>query len=235
MVHGSATTHRCFDLVADGFADHFRVLRYDRRGHGASGDSEDWSFRREVDDLIELASEAAAGSRVRVVGYSFGGSIALHAAASRPSLFGPLVLYEPPFGVPGLITCADDVLVLLDEGRQDDAARTFITTTFGLSDGVVDAMQRHPLWADTDATVHNLRRELPVVTALGPPALASPQPAVAILLTHPDSNRAFAAISEVLVATLGAVVVPIPGMSHFAMATEPERFVEAALAHLVWQ
>ncbi|HSO95066.1 MAG TPA: alpha/beta hydrolase [Acidimicrobiia bacterium] len=173
FVHGGATTHRCFDLVPDGLAGHFTVVRFDRRGHGASGDANSWSFQREVEDLVELASDVGSGSGVRVVGYSFGASIALHAAASSPRLFGPLVVYEPPFGVPGLISCADEVLALLDEDRLDDAARTFITTTFGIGDGAVEAMERHPLWADTRATIHNLRRELPVIAALGPPPVAS--------------------------------------------------------------
>ncbi|MGH7393900.1 MAG: alpha/beta fold hydrolase, partial [Candidatus Rokuibacteriota bacterium] len=36
FVHGSWSSHRTWDLVVPGLAQHFRVAAYDRRGHSGS-------------------------------------------------------------------------------------------------------------------------------------------------------------------------------------------------------
>jgi pimeloyl-ACP methyl ester carboxylesterase len=73
----------------------FRLLVPDRRGFGASPDVDDpkWTSDRPVDaeDVLGLLSEA----RAHLVGHSYGGVVAMLAAAARPDLVQSLTLIEP--------------------------------------------------------------------------------------------------------------------------------------------
>ncbi|MFF4428478.1 alpha/beta fold hydrolase [Streptomyces sp. NPDC001513] len=78
---------------------HEAVL-YDLRGHGrterpASG----YDSRTAVRDLFALLGALGLGQRpVHLVGNSYGGTLALHAALARPDLVAGLTLLEPPLG-----------------------------------------------------------------------------------------------------------------------------------------
>ncbi len=72
--------------------DH-RVLRYDRRGYGRSTPHPGpFSMPHQVDDLLELLG----GRRAILIGHSYGGNVALAAAARRPDLVRGVVVYESP-------------------------------------------------------------------------------------------------------------------------------------------
>ena len=71
----------------------FTVVRYDRRGRGASTDTPPYTPAREVDDLAALI--AAVGGPARLYGYSSGGLVALYGAAAGLDLHR-LALLEPP-------------------------------------------------------------------------------------------------------------------------------------------
>jgi pimeloyl-ACP methyl ester carboxylesterase len=232
VVHGSATTHQCFDAIVERLAEEFSVVAYDRRGHGDSGDAATWSFQREVDDLLELADHVADGGAVRLLGYSFGGAISLEAARCSGSPIQRLVVYEPPYGVDGLVESAPAVAALLDAGRWDDAARLFITETFHLSDSLVDAMTRHPMWDVTLKVLPNLARELPVVVSSTTPAPHPAFPPTRTLVAEMGGNPGFRKIADALEVALGSHTVTVPGAPHFAMATAPEQFASAVIAHL---
>ena len=231
LVHGSATTHRCFDLVVEAFAIVFSVIRYDRRGHGASTDGPTWSFRREVEDLLELGAALADGTPMSVLGYSFGGAIALE-AAREPGRVERLVVYEPPYGVAGMIEHAPDILALLEQDRRDEAARLFITRTFHVNDRLVEAMSHHPMWQVSLDVLPNLMREVPVVVASATPPPHPQFPPTRTLVAESGGNPGFRTIARALEDALGAHTVAVPGAPHFAMATAPETFAEVALAHL---
>src|SRR6267378_5270942 len=70
------------------------VLNYDRRGRGASGDSQPYAVEREVEDLDALIREA--GGAARVFGYSSGANLALQAAAGGLNIT-KLAVYDAPF------------------------------------------------------------------------------------------------------------------------------------------
>src|SRR5207237_4523757 len=72
------------------------VLNYDRRGRGASGDTQPYAVEREVDDLDALIREA--GGAAHAFGYSSGANLALEGAA-RGLNITKLALYEAPFMV----------------------------------------------------------------------------------------------------------------------------------------
>ncbi len=81
-------------------ADH-RVLRYDRRGYGRSGQcGPPWNVEANIDDLVDLLEAQldrdGARSSAVIFGHSFGGNVALGLAARRPDLADAVIVYETP-------------------------------------------------------------------------------------------------------------------------------------------
>ena len=114
LIHGLVLdSHASFYLsVAPALGKQARVLLYDLRGHGRSEQpATGYSMDDMVADLVgildacELATEP-----VVLVGNSFGGQIALRAAARYPARVRALVLIDPQLGIP-------DFRAELAEGR----------------------------------------------------------------------------------------------------------------------
>jgi pimeloyl-ACP methyl ester carboxylesterase len=95
MVHGDWLSQRTWDRVVPQLAESFRVVTYDRRGHGESErPSEQGSVRENVADcagLIEHLGLAPAW----VAGQSGGGQMALWFAGERPDLLRGIAAHEP--------------------------------------------------------------------------------------------------------------------------------------------
>ena len=71
----------------------FRVLRYDRRGYGRSSRTtvrSTWTARSPI------SSRLLAGRPAVLVGHSYGGNVALAAAARHPELVAGVAVYETP-------------------------------------------------------------------------------------------------------------------------------------------
>src|SRR5690606_5618935 len=89
----------------------------------------------DADDLIALIEALGVGP-VHLVGHSAGGHAALIAAVKRPDLLRSLVLAEGGFlvppgpGNPGAIA-SQSARALIEAGRYEEAARTFIDATSG--------------------------------------------------------------------------------------------------------
>jgi pimeloyl-ACP methyl ester carboxylesterase len=96
FVHGSWGNHHNWDRVVPRFAERYRVVTYDRRGHSQSerppGQGSVNEDAADLATLIEVLDLAPA----HVIGNSFGAVIALRTAATRPELFRSLVVHEPP-------------------------------------------------------------------------------------------------------------------------------------------
>lgn len=94
LVHGTMDRSASFGRVVRSLDDH-RVVRYDRRGYGRSGDlGPPTSFAQQVDDLLEIVE--SANVPVVVAGHSSGGTIALGACARDSRRIAGLVVYECP-------------------------------------------------------------------------------------------------------------------------------------------
>lgn len=85
LLHGLASNARIWDLVAPLLARRYRVFALDQRGHGLSDKPDDgYDFPTIVRDLAAFV-DALALERPALVGHSWGASVALQYAASRPA------------------------------------------------------------------------------------------------------------------------------------------------------
>jgi len=146
LLHGSSGTRRAWDTLRPYLADSFSLYVPDRRGRGDSSDGEEYSLAREAADLRALV-EAVNGTPT-VFGHSFGGLVALTAAAEIT--IDHLVLYEPPVLVG---EHSDDNLAArmearLEAGQRQDAMRLFIEENGSVSD-----VARLPWWPE-EANLH---------------------------------------------------------------------------------
>jgi pimeloyl-ACP methyl ester carboxylesterase len=142
-LHANASSSSQWRGLSERLAPSFHVLTPDSYG---SGKSPRWPDR-----TIGLADEAAllepvfaaAGEPFVLVGHSYGGAVALVAAAQRPGRVRALVLYEPtlfalvnratppPNDVDGIRETVQRAGAELDAGRPAGAAECFIDFWMG--------------------------------------------------------------------------------------------------------
>ncbi len=89
LVHGGLVDRRLWDHQFDALSRRFRVIRYDWRGYGRSGDAEGACAHHE--DLLGLMT-ALDVPAAALVGNSFGGAYAVDAALTAPDRVTALVL-----------------------------------------------------------------------------------------------------------------------------------------------
>jgi pimeloyl-ACP methyl ester carboxylesterase len=82
LVHGTAGDHTTFRVVGPSLATTIAIAAIDRRGRGASGDTDPYAIEREFEDVAVVAEQLASetGGPVAVFGHSYGGRCALGAA-----------------------------------------------------------------------------------------------------------------------------------------------------------
>ncbi len=101
LIHGYTHNKRTWNLQMNSLRDHFRILRYDRRGWGASSGYAD--VTADPKDLALLLDHLDISS-AHILGHSQGGHVALRFAMSYPEKVDRLVLYGTPapagFGIP---------------------------------------------------------------------------------------------------------------------------------------
>ncbi len=104
LLHGGLSS--CDDLlgtVGPTLAEHFRIVAFDRRGHGRTGDT-DAPFHY-ADMATETVSvlHTVVGGPAHLVGFSDGGNIALLVALDHPELVGKVVPIGANFHYSGLL------------------------------------------------------------------------------------------------------------------------------------
>jgi pimeloyl-ACP methyl ester carboxylesterase len=93
VIHGSMDRSAGMLKLSRRLDSEFRVLRYDRRGYGRSfPHTGPFTMDAQVADLVGLLD----GRRAVLVGHSYGGNVALAAAARHPSLVAGVAVYETP-------------------------------------------------------------------------------------------------------------------------------------------
>lgn len=94
LVHGMAGNHTRWELfdVRPRLAEQTTVYAMDRRGHGESGDTEEYALKREFEDVAAVVD--SIDEPVHLLGHSHGGLCVLEAAL-RTDNVASLIVYEP--------------------------------------------------------------------------------------------------------------------------------------------
>ncbi|MFF7299727.1 alpha/beta fold hydrolase [Streptomyces sp. NPDC008265] len=110
LVHAGVADHRMWDAVVPSLAERYTVVRYDLRGFGASAPPA--GPFDEADDLLRLLDHLGL-DRVRLVGASWGGRVAVEFAVAHPDRVRSLALLSPPW--PGFDWSAE--MIAYDEAE----------------------------------------------------------------------------------------------------------------------
>lgn len=92
LINALGTTLDMWAPQVDPLAEHFRLVRFDTRGHGGTAaEAGDWTVGDLAEDVTDLL-EGIGADRAHVVGASLGGAIAMTMALRHPDRVDRLVL-----------------------------------------------------------------------------------------------------------------------------------------------
>ena len=238
LVHGSMVDHMEWPFIVPGLASRFRVVVYDRRGHGQSERlPAQGSIREDVADLAAIIERG--GAPAHVVGSSMGASISLRLAAERPDLFRTVNVHEPPLfdlllDDPKTRSQTEELknrfLAVADEiaaGNIEAAARRFVEIYFGPGawDTFLPEEARRTLIHNAPTFLDETRD--PEVLSIDTIALA--RFSKLVLLTGGSESPPFCApVLDKLAAVLpNATRKTFAGAGHMPHITHPVEYVEA--------
>ena len=242
-LHANASTSSQWRGLMEQLAPRFRVLAADSYGAGKSPafPPRGHSLRREV-ELLEPVF-ARAGPPHFLVGHSYGGAIALLAAALHPQRVRGIAVYEPtlfslveaqsppPNGIEGIRGVAARAAAAAARDDLEEAARIFID--FWMGEGAWAAMPagRKPAVAQSLRNVagwwYALSQEATPLSAFA--ALDVP----VLYMVGGRSPESAHAVARVLVPALRKVrVVQFEHLGHMGPVTHPA-LVDEAIAHFL--
>lgn len=95
LLHGLGDDGSVWDVVGAEFAQYFRVLAIDLRGHGQSDWPGTYSFELMRDDVLGVLDQLGL-DRINLLGHSMGGTVAYLIAEKEPGRIDRLVLEDTP-------------------------------------------------------------------------------------------------------------------------------------------
>jgi pimeloyl-ACP methyl ester carboxylesterase len=233
LVHGAVGDSDTFALIEGQLAERHSVWVYSRRGRGGSGDGTDYTYHRDVEDVLAVLT--AAGDRAHLFGHSSGAVYALLAAKHASSLRS-LVLYELPLidrlDASFIDDLIDEMETALDAGHPDRALELFLPLA-GIVDKKVQALQApEPVWARMRAGVRLLPREMRSALRDDPDWLVGldpPNVPTLYLYGKETDARMFPSPSEVPDLLPNAQLHGLPQQRHLGFAFDPSSFAHAIL------
>ena len=226
IVHGTMDGIGAFSFVEVELAERFTVSVYDRRGRGGSGDTDEYSFEREVEDLSAVSG--LDGRPPHVSGHSFGALVALRAALDGVEMRS-LVLYEPPIHADAVSpTAIAEIARLIATGELDDAVRSMAQGLAGASVQELDlAMAVPPIRRTLREGITTAPRELEAIR--GCSWSDAPLVGVPTLSVHGErrGSDAYPDTSEAGDLADDVHVVVLAGEGHVGHVRAPYDFVDA--------
>lgn len=147
LVSGPLSDRSASVPLAEQLGDTFTVVTYDRRGRGASGDTDPYEMQREVEDLQAVIW--ALGAPAGIYGFSTGATLALKAAVGASGIAG-LALHEPALALNDGEWAPTDLPEwlsrLIAAGRPGDAV-TLFRLHAGLSARALPMVHAQPCWS----------------------------------------------------------------------------------------
>ena len=239
LLHATLSTGRQLGPLARALAEpgDLRVLAPDRRGSGTRrlGEPRPVAMAEHLADLAALLDAEGAGRAV-LVGHSFGGVVALEAAARLPERIEAVVAYEPPYMAVadeglrrGFEALARATAGAFAAGGAPAAARAFVGGVAGPAAWeAMPARSRAFLASQGAGAVADA-----ALTGLDPDGLGRIVCPV-VILAGTASEPFYAPIADALVERIpGSRRVDLAGLRHVAPITDPlpvAAAVRAALA-----
>jgi pimeloyl-ACP methyl ester carboxylesterase len=195
-----------FELLAP----RFRVISYDRRGRGDSGDASAYAVEREIEDLDVLVR--AVGGSARAFGMSSGGVLALRAAAAGVPL-ERAVVYQPPFSVEANahvppLDFGRRLGELAASGNRGATASYFMREGMGAPRVFVGLLRvARPIWRNLEAVAHTLPYDYAVMgdTVNGKPLAPEPWASIATPTLIVDGGKSPASLRAAADALAGCM------------------------------
>lgn len=232
---GATAVRANWALAAERLDGRFAVWLADRRGKGDSGDTEPYAFAREHEDVRAVA-EWFRGEAV-IAGHSSGAVCVLGAAASGDLPAASLVVYEPPWPLPGRVD-ETDVLDAMDArlaaGDPEGALEIGVLRLVEAPPSVLEAMKQAPSWSQRVALTHTWPREGRELLRMpeGTDALRGVRLRTVMLLGDQSAEHLRRSTAAVADALPDAVVVDLPGHGHAALQTAPDLVAAAIRDHV---
>jgi pimeloyl-ACP methyl ester carboxylesterase len=233
IVHGGTGDRTRWKPLFPLFASHFTVCAMDRRGHGASSDSPDYSLQKEVEDVVAVANSRLGP--VFVLGHSYGAVCALEAAFLTDKI-SKLVLYEPPLQDLDHTAVAARMDKMIKAGDREQAAVTFFQEIVMLSPSEIAAMKTRPSWSALVASIDSQLRQIRALAAYRfDPKRMSTLNAPTLLLagSKTQSPQLKLAIDGLLHALPNRSLVVFEGQQHNAMDNIPQQFASVVTDFLL--
>lgn len=191
------------------------VLVIDRRGRGGSGElGSQYSFDTEVGDLSAWISEL--DTPVRLIGWSYGGTITIETAAVDDRVAG-VVAYEPGLGPIGV-----SALPALEQADLEERVRIFNVEISGFSSDHVEALRTTPVWKVLTQLAAPAPNELAAINDFHPTSDWTSLEVELILGEHNHGIEpygvAFARVADRLPRSRTTL---LPGHGHLAHAEDP--------------
>ena len=99
---GLSNSDALLGTIGTGLADHYRVVAFDRRGHGYTADTDaEFHYADMARETVTVLEKVVAGP-AHLVGWSDGGIVALLVALARPDLVAKMVVIGTNYDVDGI-------------------------------------------------------------------------------------------------------------------------------------
>lgn len=245
LVHGTGDDAASFAQAAALLSTTHRVIAFDRRGFTETGGTPPRKrgyVRSHADDLAAVMRELGAVPGI-VVGWSYGGIIALDAAASHPSVVRCVVLYEPPLHAKKhmKLSAARGIVgaILLGKlGMPRRGARYFFRWATQEPSGecgfdALDEKERDAVLANASSVLAEL--EAGTGEDLGEDELAQVKAPLGMILGGRTKPIFVDAVDRLAKSFPSAPVVRIPDGDHVTPVRQPDLFVSAVrevISHL---
>lgn len=235
IVHGGIGDRTRWTPMFALLSPHFTVCAMDRRGHGLSGDSPDYSLQKEAEDVASVV-DSRPGT-VFVLGHSYGGVSSLE-ATFLTNRISKLILYEPPVQEPVErdLAVTGKMERMIKEGAREQAAVTFLTEVVQVSPAEVAAMKARPAWAELVSTIDAQLRQMHALAAYRFDAQRMStvrQPTLLLLGGETTSPYLKQAINSLQASLPNATRVLLKGQQHNAMDTGRDMLAGAIIAFLL--
>jgi len=165
LVHGAMFDRSIWELgdVRSALAEHTTVYAMDRRNHGDSESSHDFSVEAQLADVVAVVE--SIDEPVHVLGHSSGANFAAWAAPRIDNLRS-LILHEPPDPTDedvgaNLEELMEEAMALLDEGQNEQALALFVGDFAQFAPDEHEELRSSPVWdAHVDTFPQTLLPEL---------------------------------------------------------------------------